>query len=92
MPHFIQLSAFYWLNADAIRDVQFCVEHEGSPHYHIYMQGEDEDLELTPDQHQAFGVYLKAWSLPSFEGKDPDCPECFMKALEQDLASNTENE
>jgi hypothetical protein len=85
MPHFIQLSPTYWINADAIIGIRLCVEQEESPHFHIHIQGQEEELELTPDEHMAFGVYVKSWSMPLPE--DPDCPQCFAEALAQHLTS-----
>jgi hypothetical protein len=90
MPHFIQLSPTYWINADAIIGIRLCVEHQESRHFHVQIQGQEEDLELTPDEQMAFGVYVKSWSMPLPE--DPDCIQCFVEALEQHLARDTARE
>jgi hypothetical protein len=65
MPHVIQLSPTAWINADAITEIHVCTEQVDAPHFHIRMQGQDDDLELAPEEHRVFGMYLKAWSLSS---------------------------
>jgi len=88
MTHFIQLSHAFWLNTDLITVIRLCTEREDpecSPYYHILMQGQDEELALTPPEHAALALYLRRWSL---RGLDSElCPFCSLELIEQSTLS-----